>query len=356
MRDKQLRAYPSIVKPTHKKQKTETTKEYAFLTRERFRATFSTTFLPSLPRNPTNSVMKKQETAEGSKTKKDDLDSVLAMFEQLDIKQKTPNEYRLERNTFTAEIERFKRELRLKSGQHEDLYSLTEIPVQREKIQALTEAENEIVDKLMRPGQVGSISQFKTAEVEYKDIYKLSPGTWLNDEIINFHFELLSDRASKDDTLPSIHCFNTFFCSTLREQGYAKVKRWTKRVDIFSKDLVFVPINKSYHWVLGVIDMKNKKISIYDSLYGKDQRTLDILLRYLEEEHLDKKKTEYDTSDWKTEAPNNIPKQENAYDCGVFTCIFAERLSRQAPLDFVQADMSLLRRKMVINILNKEIA
>lgn len=134
---------------------------------------------------------------------------------------------------FLKKIVKFKRELRLKSGQHEDLYSLTEIPVQREKIQALTEAENEIVDKLMRPGQVGSISQFKTAEVEYKDIYKLSPGTWLNDEIINFHFELLSDRASKDDTLPSIHCFNTFFCSTLREQGYAKVKRWTKRVSFY---------------------------------------------------------------------------------------------------------------------------
>lgn len=87
------------------------------------------------------------------------------------------------------------------------------------------------MDKVFRSRQSGILSQVKNATVEYKDIYKLLPATWLNDEIINFYFELLSDRASKDSSLPSIHCFNTFFCTTLREQGYAKVRRWTKRVN-----------------------------------------------------------------------------------------------------------------------------
>lgn len=34
----------------------------------------------------------------------------------------------------------------------------------------------------MRRGQQGQVAQYKTAVVEYKDIYKLAPGTWLNDE------------------------------------------------------------------------------------------------------------------------------------------------------------------------------
>lgn len=66
--------------------------------------------------------------------------------------------------------------------------------------------------------------------MDYKDIYRLYPETWLNDEIVNFYFELLSDRAATTESLPKIHCFNTFFCSTLRDQGFDKVKRWTKRV------------------------------------------------------------------------------------------------------------------------------
>jgi sentrin-specific protease 1 len=119
--------------------------------------------------------------------------------------------------------------------------------------------------------QSGLVSQFKTAMVEFKDIYKLLPETWLNDEIINFYMALLMDRAatSTSDTLPSIHCFNTFFCSTLRDQGYDKVKRWTKKVDIFSKQLLLIPINRSYHWTLGVIDFHKKQVLVYDSLNGR---------------------------------------------------------------------------------------
>jgi sentrin-specific protease 1 len=88
------------------------------------------------------------------------------------------------------------------------------------------------VERLFRKGQSGQLSQFNKTTVSYTDIYRLYPETWLNDEIVNFYFELLSDRASKTKGMPSLHCFNTFFCSTLRDQGYARVKRWTKRVKI----------------------------------------------------------------------------------------------------------------------------
>ena len=35
--------------------------------------------------------------------------------------------------------------------------------------------------------------------------------------------------------------------------GYESVRRWTKNVDIFTKDFLFVPINESLHWSLAVV-------------------------------------------------------------------------------------------------------
>jgi Ulp1 family protease len=127
------------------------------------------------------------------------------------------------------------------------------------------------------------------------------------------------------------------------------------KVDIFSKDLIFIPINQSYHWVLGVIDMRNKKILVYDSLGGNHDHTLSLLLEYLEQEHMDKKKLPFDTSGWTTEAPKDIPRQGNMSDCGAFTCTFAERLSRSESFNFSQQDMVPIRRRMVLNIVNKTI-
>jgi sentrin-specific protease 1 len=117
----------------------------------------------------------------------------------------------------------------------------------------LTDVENKLVSGILREGQSGIVAQFNKCTVSYSDIYRLYPETWLNDEIVNYHFELLSQRAiSKQDTpekntFPTIHCFNTFFCSTLRDQGFAKVKRWTKRVSSWELCLINFMLKKSYH-------------------------------------------------------------------------------------------------------------
>ncbi|KAI7853548.1 hypothetical protein BDC45DRAFT_545535 [Circinella umbellata] len=211
----------------------------------------------------------------------------------------------------------------------------------------------------MRKTGPQELAQLKTAVVQYSDIQKLKPGEWLNDEIINFYMELIADRSRSETAIaekaPSVHCYSTFFCSTLRENGYAKVRRWTKRVDIFSKDLLFVPINYSYHWTLGMIDMKKKTVTIYDSLHGGHRVVLGILMKYLADEHLDKKKEPLDMSDWKINEPKDIPGQQNMHDCGVFTCTFAERLSRAHAFDFSQDDMDVIRKRMVLSIAKKEI-
>lgn len=62
---------------------------------------------------------------------------------------------------------------------------------------------------------------------------------------------MLMER-SKEKGLPSVHAFNTFFFTKLKTAGYQAVKRWTKKVDIFSVDILLVPIHLGVHWCLAV--------------------------------------------------------------------------------------------------------
>ena len=32
-----------------------------------------------------------------------------------------------------------------------------------------------------------------------------------------------------------------------------RVKRWTRKVNIFEKDFIVIPINENYHWYLAII-------------------------------------------------------------------------------------------------------
>ena len=62
---------------------------------------------------------------------------------------------------------------------------------------------------------------------------------------------LLVER-SKEPSLPSVHTFNTFFFPKLRSAGYSAVRRWTKKMDIFSVDILLVPVHLGVHWCLSV--------------------------------------------------------------------------------------------------------
>jgi sentrin-specific protease 1 len=49
----------------------------------------------------------------------------------------------------------------------------------------------------------------------------------------------------------------------------------------------------------------------------------------------------------------DVPQQENGYDCGMFTCCFLEALSRgEETFNFSQKDMPYLRRRFIWEIGN----
>jgi sentrin-specific protease 1 len=73
-------------------------------------------------------------------------------------------------------------------------------------------------------------------------------------------------------------------------------------------------------------------------------------MKYLQDESLDKKKTRFDVSGWKTENIQKIPQQMNENDCGIFACTFAEYICHGADIPFTQQDIPYFWRKMVYEI------
>lgn len=103
------------------------------------------------------------------------------------------------------------------------------------------------------------------------------------------------------------------------------------------------------------------------------------LRAYVDAEHRNKKKKPFDFTGWEdyspkvrliasywaaaspshtffVPVPQDIPQQENAYDCGVFTCTILEYLSRgEEVFNFTQKHMPYIRRKMILEIATSQL-
>ena len=110
-----------------------------------------------------------------------------------------------------------------------------------------------------------------------KDIQTLRGLNWLNDEIINFYMNLICERSQTSQTGLKTYSFSTFFYSKLIKDGYSSLKRWTRKVDIFSYNLIVVPIHLGLHWTLAVVDMNFQEIRYYDSMNGNNNECLKAL-------------------------------------------------------------------------------
>ncbi|XP_061421863.1 uncharacterized protein LOC133350993 [Lethenteron reissneri] len=81
----------------------------------------------------------------------------------------------------------------------------------------------------------------------------------------------------------------------LPHQRHSRVNSWTRNVDIFSKDFVFVPVNQCSHWFLAVIcfpGLQEKEMAkegcrpciyVLDSIRGPSYKNVATMLLPLQE-------------------------------------------------------------------------
>ncbi|XP_016424267.1 sentrin-specific protease 6 isoform X4 [Sinocyclocheilus rhinocerous] len=101
------------------------------------------------------------------------------------------------------------------------------------------------------------------------DLNCLEEGEFLNDVIIDFYLRYLVCEQHEKEDASKCHVFSSFFFKRLtqkdhrrlpgttdlsiQERRHSRVKTWTRGVNLFEKELIFVPINQMAHWYLAVI-------------------------------------------------------------------------------------------------------
>lgn len=187
----------------------------------------------------------------------------------------------------------------------------------------------------------------KAFRVNYKrhvltmdDLGTLYGQNWLNDQIMNMYGDLVMDSVPD-----KVHFFNSFFYDKLRTKGYDGVKRWTKNVDIFQKDLLLIPIHLEVHWSLVSVDIRDRAITYFDSQRTLNRRCPKHIFKYLQAEAIKKEQRDFLTG-WKGFFKMNVGRQNNDSDCGAFVLQYCKCLALGQPFIFGQQDMPRLRRQM----------
>jgi Ulp1 family protease len=217
---------------------------------------------------------------------------------------------------------------------------------------------------------------------------RLNEGEYLNDNLIDYKIKVLLEqlKVTNEYKREKIHAFSCQFYIKLTEKRNPKemfemVARWTKDIDIFELDFLFVPVNIGSHWSLsvivrpGLILQKNSKeltissggsfeeiednlpcIMFMDSLNLHNMTTISKQLRsYVEFEYNVKKlkidissinlnkrnfgasNSQQDNSQLVLNAENfpvikcAVPQQPNGTDCGVYVIRFFQLIINQWP-------------------------
>jgi sentrin-specific protease 1 len=202
-------------------------------------------------------------------------------------------------------------------------------------LRPLNPEEQKLVDEAMKKGDRSEIlAQSGTDSVQRGSMWRLMPGQWLNDEIINYFLKNCLARrdenlCKKDPGRRRSHFYNSFFVQTMFDEksdvkklrgiyNYEMVRRWSMKVptprDIFSLKYIFCPINiDNYHWTLAVIFMEAKKIQYFDSSGGTDWKKIKGLLQYLKDEYrATHDGEEMDATEWElVPCKSDTPRQKN---------------------------------------------
>lgn len=119
------------------------------------------------------------------------------------------------------------------------------------------------------------ILTYENFQITKDDLDCLKARRYINDNIINFYLKFLQKSILNDDQQRRVHIFDSFFAEALDTMDEARTIRWLRRVNIFEKDYLLIPVNIDEHWFLMVIcHPGNISISNTDGLRRNRPRIL----------------------------------------------------------------------------------
>ncbi|NWU96927.1 SENP7 protease, partial [Upupa epops] len=115
--------------------------------------------------------------------------------------------------------------------------------------------------------------------VTREDLECLEYGEFLNDVIIDFYLKYLLLEKAPKHLAERTHIFSSFFYKCLMrtektsdwdpkvseaQRRHRRVRTWTRHINIFSKDYIFVPVNEESHWYMAVICFPWLEEAVYE--------------------------------------------------------------------------------------------
>jgi Ulp1 family protease len=113
------------------------------------------------------------------------------------------------------------------------------------------------------------------------------------------------------------------------------------------------------HWAVVVVFVREKRVQYYCSSGESGRDVMVAVFYYLQKHHLSVLGCVLpDIPKWKLiNCTTDTPRQNNSYDCAIFTCMFADRLmhARNNSTLFTQSDMNCYRRLMLLYLVDKAV-
>lgn len=178
---------------------------------------------------------------------------------------------------------------------------------------------------------------YYSATLRQADISLVTPGNWLNDQLILFYFEYLAHQHPSPDCLLIDPCTSFII---LIEEDFEDLNESLNQLDFSNKKLIIFPINNHLdrsshggsHWTLLVIDIQIGSAYYYDSLNGSGQNrenALNIMQKF--------------SMFLRIRMPNLVnihvrSPQNNSCDCGVYVLMIAEQVYGRLDVELREQD------------------
>lgn len=169
-----------------------------------------------------------------------------------------------------------------------------------------------------------------SATIDSSDFANVYKGQWLNDKIINyvFHFIFNKDYPGKSKAV-NYFLPTTFFCKLWNGPAVKSYDGYFKHCDLVKVDSLILPCWLQNHWILIVIKPQHKEILALDSIGGyfsQVKQPLNLLSKYLQDYVGSDDADLFDFGNYMW-VEQDVVKQNNAIDCGVFICRFAYHIA-----------------------------